>query len=85
MPQHVVYILQSSITEKYYCGQTNDLQQRLLRHNASMVKSTKHGVPWKVIGFVLCNNRSEAVILEKKVKARGISRWVIENTALINQ
>ncbi|MDD3723564.1 MAG: GIY-YIG nuclease family protein, partial [Lutibacter sp.] len=35
-----VYILQSELTGKYYCGQTQNLQHRLLRHNNGLEKYT---------------------------------------------
>jgi putative endonuclease len=45
------YILQSEISAKLYVGSTADLKQRLEKHNASAVKSTKSGVPWKLIYY----------------------------------
>lgn len=48
MPYYV-YILQSAITQKFYCGQTDNIEARLERHNKGLVKSTKHGMPWKLI------------------------------------
>ena len=44
-----VYILQSLKTNRFYIGCTNDLDNRLVRHNRGVVKSTKGGVPWKVL------------------------------------
>ena len=35
-----VYILYSETKSKYYVGQTNDLQNRLDRHNSAQVTST---------------------------------------------
>ena len=31
-------------------------------------KATRGGAPWKLIGFVTLNSRSEAMALEKKLK-----------------
>jgi putative endonuclease len=75
----VVYILQSQKTLKFYCGQTDDLEQRLSRHNGAEVKSTKHGAPWYVIAVVPCASRAESMELELKIKKRGIQRWLNEN------
>jgi predicted GIY-YIG superfamily endonuclease len=36
-----VYILYSETKSKYYVGQTNDLQNRLDRHNSAQGTSTK--------------------------------------------
>ena len=80
-----VYILESSKTGKYYCGQCNNVDKRLRRHNAGEMKSTKAGCPWKLIGYIECESRSPAVRLERKIKARGIGRWLQENKHLLVQ
>ena len=74
-----VYIIQSQRTFKYYCGQTDNIELRLNRHNSRKIKSTKHGSPWTLIRFVEINTRSESMQLEKIIKGRGISRWLTEN------
>ena len=71
-----VYILQSELSGKYYCGQTQNLQHRLARHNNGLEKYTKHGVPWKMIYSIHVFDRSEAVQLESKIKKRGIARYL---------
>ena len=73
---HVVYILYSKSTSRYYCGETANMVDRLDRHNHGRSKSTAYGVPWEVITTISCENRAEARKLEKKIKARGISRWL---------
>jgi putative endonuclease len=78
MPFHV-YILQSQKTFKYYCGQTDNLEQRLLRHNSGEVKSTKHGMPWVVVKYVETESRAASMNLERFIKARDIGRWLLEN------
>jgi putative endonuclease len=65
---YFVYILQSQKTLKFYCGQTDNLEQRLNRHNGAEVKSTKHGIPWIVIAVVPCASRVESMELELKIK-----------------
>jgi putative endonuclease len=82
---YFVYILQSTITQKYYCGQTDNLQARLGRHNQGLVKSTKHGIPWVMVGYLQIETRAEAMAIEKVVKGRGISRWVGENDNKLNK
>ncbi|MBK8712189.1 MAG: GIY-YIG nuclease family protein [Niastella sp.] len=63
-----VYILYSAMHDRYYIGQTADLNKRIQRHNNKMEKATSPYVPWNVVGFVEKSNRSEAMILEKKLK-----------------
>ncbi|WP_415831470.1 GIY-YIG nuclease family protein, partial [Flavobacterium terrigena] len=31
---------------KYYIGQTNNMEDRLRRHNSGYSLSTKNGIPW---------------------------------------
>ncbi len=64
-----VYILQSSKDNKYYIGQTNNLSQRIERHNAGMVLSTKSRRPLKLIYSEDFVTRSQAVSREKELKS----------------
>jgi putative endonuclease len=65
---YFVYILYSEKFQKYYVGQTQELQERLARHNNGHNDSTKPYRPWKLIFAIEKKSRSEAVILEKKIK-----------------
>jgi putative endonuclease len=78
-----VYIIFSNKANKFYVGQTDNFENRLIRHNKGMVKSTKSGLPWRIIHTFACNNRSEAMILETKIKNRGISRYLSDNNIKI--
>ncbi len=71
-----VYILQSEKTRKYYCGQTQDLVNRLYRHNTGLEPYTKSGLPWKLIISFEVVDRSESMKLEKSIKQRGIRRYL---------
>jgi putative endonuclease len=70
----IVYVLFSNTAQKFYCGQTDDFKLRLSRHNSGMVKSTKNGLPWTMIWTINVTTRKEALILEKRIKKRGIFR-----------
>jgi putative endonuclease len=63
-----VYILYTEKFDKYYIGQTKDLDNRLELHNAGFVISTKPYLPWKLTLAIQKESRSEAMILEKKLK-----------------
>ncbi len=65
---YFVYILYSNSIDSFYKGQTNDISQRLLRHNAGYEKYTQKGIPWILIWTKNFETRSEAVILEAKLK-----------------
>lgn len=49
---HYVYILQSESVGKYYCGETQNIEDRIERHNSGRSKSTKSGIPWKLIRII---------------------------------
>ena len=70
------YILHSDILNKYYVGQTNDINERLHRHNQQMVKSTRNGIPWKLIFQTKFSSRAEAMNMELKIKKRGAKRFL---------
>jgi len=72
----VVYILFSASTRRYYTGQTQDVQDRLTRHNSGETKSTKSGIPWTLVWSHSCASRSEAMQLENKIKKRGAGRFL---------
>jgi putative endonuclease len=63
-----VNILFSESLNSFYKGQTSNLEQRINRHNKGYEKSTKIGRPWRLIWSAEKGSRSEATILEKKVK-----------------
>jgi len=63
-----VYILYSPGHNRYYIGQTDDFEVRFVRHNNGSEKSTKPYVPWQKVCVIEKKNRSEAVILERKLK-----------------
>ena len=63
-----VYILYSQNFDKYYVGQTNDIEQRLNRHNKGSEKSTSPYRPWVMVWYGTKTSRSGAVILERKLK-----------------
>jgi putative endonuclease len=74
-----VYILFSSKLNKYYTGQTQDLENRLLEHNRGETKFMETGKPWKLIWEKVVSNRSEGVKLEKQIKSRGAKRFLENN------
>jgi len=79
---YFLYILQSQKTQKYYIGQTNNLERRLKQHNNGQSKSTKNGKPWELIYTEEFEKRSEAMSREAKIKSLK-SRIYIER--LISQ
>jgi putative endonuclease len=77
--KYFVYILFSDKLGTYYAGITNNIEKRLATHNTCGRKYTTKGIPWKLVTTYNCNDRSEAFRLEKKIKKRGIKRYLEEN------
>ena len=63
-----VYILYSESLDQFYKGQTNNLGNRVLRHNSKFEKATKSGIPWILVWSTLKSDRSSATIFERKLK-----------------
>jgi len=63
-----VYILQSQVNDSFYKGSTNDLVRRFAEHNDGKEMSTSRFLPWTLVWYTSKPNRSEAMILEKKLK-----------------
>jgi putative endonuclease len=73
-----VYILWSESLQKFYVGSTNNLEDRIYRHNTGQGRFTVKGMPWKLVLNINCENRKEAVQLEGKIKKRGIRRFLLD-------
>ena len=72
---YFVYILQSVVDPlKLYIGQTNDISDRLKRHNAGQVFSTNSLKPWKLAWSTPKSSRSDALKLEKYLKTLSRER-----------
>ena len=65
---YYVYVLYSTSLDQFYRGQTTDLGDRIMRHNAGQEKATAPGKPWELIWYVEKPNRSTALEFEKKLK-----------------
>jgi putative endonuclease len=66
--KYQVYIIQSQKTHRYYIGITKDIKLRLRQHNTGKTRSTKSGIPWKVIKTEEYLSRQEAYKREKQIK-----------------
>ncbi len=72
------YILQSLSTGRYYVGSTENIEQRVEKHNSGSVKSTKPYRPWKLVYSKMFESRSEAVVYELKIKKMKSRSYIKE-------
>ena len=63
-----VYIIYSETFDRFYIGQTESIDERLNRHNQGYEKATSPFTPWALRCCIEKESRSEAMILEKKLK-----------------
>ena len=80
-----VYIIESQATGRYYCGYSNNVERRLSQHNnpeyhGSRTTKIFQG-PWNIIWTQECSSQGEAVVLERKIKKRGIGRYLQDQLA----
>ena len=72
-----VYILYSATINKYYVGYTStSLEQRLERHLSNHKGFTGQTKDWKVVFTEIFETKKEAMIIEKRIKSRGIRRYL---------
>ena len=69
------YVLENP-SGKMYIGQSNDLSDRLKRHNGNRVKSTKNKGPWKIVYSKQFSTRTESVNYEAYLKSLKNSRYI---------
>jgi len=73
-----VYILHSQGLQRYYVGSTQAVEKRLQEHNSGKSASTRAGVRWELVHIESFTTRSDAVLRERKIKARGIGRYLAD-------
>ncbi len=69
-PQFVTYILQSLKSGRYYIGHTQNIEERLFRHNSGMVKATRSKGPWQIVYTKTFLNKMESNQYELYIKAQ---------------
>ena len=67
---HYVYILESVTDGSYYIGSTQNLIQRIERHNQGRSKYTKSKRPWQLVYYEEYPDRSSATKREYEIKGK---------------
>ena len=76
MAKHYVYVLRSVADLQFYVGLTDNLPARLNAHNTGLVSSTRRRVPFELIYWEGCLNRSDAAQREKYLKSAWGKRYL---------
>ncbi len=73
-----LYILQSQVDQSLYIGQTNNLADRISRHNMGRSKYTKAKLPWSLLYYETFETRSAAVKRERYLKSLHSKQHVLD-------
>jgi putative endonuclease len=69
MPYHV-YILYSSLRDRYYIGHTGDLpEERLRKHNTNHMGYSGHTGDWKIVHIEQYSTKELAYKREREIKS----------------
>ena len=66
----------SAKLDKYYTGHTSNIKLRLERHNDGWSRSTKAGIPWKIVYKETYNTKSEAMKREYEIKRMKSKKYI---------
>ncbi len=85
---HYLYILYSKSSQKFYIGETNDINERMLKHNNHSYSNsfTKIANDWEIVLSFICNDRDEALYLErfiKKMKSKTFNNKIIADSSIL--
>jgi putative endonuclease len=81
--KYFVYILKSMKDDSYHVGSTNDLENRLKRHNEGRARYTKSKRPWELVYYEEHPDRSSAMKREYAIKHRKSAEYI--KTIINNQ
>ncbi len=73
------YVLKSLRFRKFYTGHTDDLDERLLRHNSGRNEYTKRFRPWFIAYSEEFDTLDAAIKREKYFKSAAGRRWLKKN------
>jgi putative endonuclease len=69
MPAYV-YVLRSAVTGQHFIGSTNNLQDRIARHNTTInLRTSRPGGPWECVYVEVCDNLDSARTRERYLKS----------------
>lgn len=72
------YIIKSIKFDCFYTCHSQDLNERLLKHNRGYSKSTKAKAPWKLVYFEEFETRSKAAKREIEIKNKKSRKYIEE-------
>jgi putative endonuclease len=85
---HFLYIIYSKSQDRYYIGETSNLNYRLELHNTHQFKGsfTKIADDWQFVLKHECSSKTEALYLErfiKRMKSRKFIEKIIKDPKIV--
>ncbi|BDU24519.1 MULTISPECIES: GIY-YIG nuclease family protein [unclassified Flavobacterium] len=85
---HYLYILYSKSSQKFYIGETNNINERVIKHNNHSYSNsfTKIANDWEIVLTFNCNDRDEALYLErfiKRMKSKTFNDKIINDPSIL--
>ncbi len=81
------YLLRSEISGEFYIGFTDNLDERLEKHNQGKAYWTKRAEPWSLVYYEAYLSKSDALNREKQLKrfAKGFAQLKrrLQNTLML--
>jgi putative endonuclease len=71
-----VYILYSKVKDKYYVGQTDNLETRLASHNSGISPYTSIASDWEIVYFEEYATRTETRKRENVIKRKKSRKYI---------
>ncbi|WP_317898971.1 GIY-YIG nuclease family protein [Aurantibacillus circumpalustris] len=71
-----VYILYSKVKDKYYVGQTDNLETRLVSHNSGTSPYTSIASDWEIVYFEQYATRTETRKRENAIKRKKSRKYI---------
>jgi putative endonuclease len=72
----VTYILYSSKLDKYYVGSTENIEERLKKHNLGNSTFTSRGTPWVLVYQEVFETRSQSLVREREIKNKKSRKYI---------
>ena len=73
---YYVYIIQSLVDDAYYIGSTQDISERLQRHNQGRSQYTKSKRPWALVYSKEHSSKSAVIKRENQIKKRKSKQFI---------
>ncbi|OMQ08425.1 GIY-YIG nuclease family protein [[Flexibacter] sp. ATCC 35103] len=85
---HYLYILYSDSSQKFYIGESNNIEERILKHQNHFYSNsfTKIAEDWKIVLAFECNDKQEAIYLEnfiKRMKSKPFNTKIINDPSIL--